>query len=350
MKKKSMAFPKIKIFLCAAFSIILLISCQKKEHSVGFYYWKTIYKPDTISQKIVQELKSDALFVRVMDIDFTDNGIEPTPISPISFEQTVDQNQELIPVVFINQRIFTELDSLEIRGLAHKMIPFIAAKVKQGGKDAFKELQIDCDWTKSSRDKFFYLLEFLQTIPELNEVTVTSTLRLHQVKNMQTNGVPPVKKATLMCYNMGNLRQFGDHNSILNQQDLTTYLSGTLKNYPLQLDIALPLFDWYVAFRDQQYIGISKYIDQSDFQDNGLFTRNPKTELYILNQDLQKANLKKGDVIRHEFVTKEQLIATAKFLKKELQGKENRIIFYHLAPEVISNYSYADLQEVIAAF
>lgn len=350
MKKKPIILPKIKIFLCAVFSIILLISCQKKEHSVGFYYWKTIYKPDTISQKIVQELKSDALFVRVMDIDFTDGGIEPTPISPISFEQTVDQNQELIPVVFINQRIFTELDSLEIRGLAHKMIPFISAKVKQGGKDSFKELQIDCDWTKSSRDKYFYLLEFLQTIPELNDVTVTSTLRLHQVKNIQTNGIPPVKKATLMCYNMGNLRQFGDHNSILNQQDLTTYLSGTLKNYPLQLDIALPLFDWYVAFRDHQYIGISKYIDQSDFADKSLFTRNPKTELYILNQDLQKANLKKGDVIRHEFVSKDQLIATAKFLNKELQGKENRIIFYHLAPEVISNYSYADLQEVIATF
>ncbi|MNN86216.1 hypothetical protein D3C81_2036010 [compost metagenome] len=65
---------------------------------------------------------------------------------------------------------------------------------------------------------------------------------------------------------------------------------------------------------------------------------------------MQKANLKKGDVIRHEFVSKDQLIATAKFLNKELQGKENRIIFYHLAPEVISNYSYADLQEVIATF
>ncbi|MOA65809.1 hypothetical protein D3C78_1923200 [compost metagenome] len=65
---------------------------------------------------------------------------------------------------------------------------------------------------------------------------------------------------------------------------------------------------------------------------------------------MQKANLKKGDVIRHEFVSKDQLIATAKFLNKELQGKEKRIIFYHLAPEVLSNYNYADLQEVIAAF
>lgn len=341
---------KIKLFFCISLSIILHISCQKKEPSVGFYYWKTNYKSDTLSQKMIQDLKSNTLFVRIMDIDFTDGGIEPVPISPISFEQTLPSNQTFVPVVFINQRIFTELDSLQIRGLAHKMIPFVSEKVKQSGKEDFKELQIDCDWTKSSRDKFFYLLEYLQKIPELNEVTITTTLRLHQVKNIQSSGIPPVKRATLMCYNMGNLRQFGDHNSILNQQDLTTYLSGTLKDYPLELDIALPLFDWYVAFRDHQYIGISKYIDKSDLDDKSLFTRNPKTELFILNQDLQKANLKKGDVIRHEFITKEQLIATAKFLNKELQGKEKRIIFYHLAPEVLSNYNYADLQEVIAAF
>lgn len=341
---------KIKLFFCIFLSIILHISCQKKEASVGFYYWKTNYKSDTLSQKIIKEVKSSTLFVRIMDIDFTEGGIEPVPISPISFEQTIESNQALVPVVFINQRIFAELDSLQIRGLAHKMIPFISEKVKQAGKENFKELQIDCDWTKSSRDKFFYLLEYLQTIPELNNVSITSTLRLHQVKNIQSSGIPPVKRATLMCYNMGNLKQFGDHNSILNQQDLTTYLSGTLKDYPLELDIALPLFDWYVAFRDHQYIGISKHIDKVDLDDKSLFTRNPKTELFILNKDLQKANLKKGDVIRHEFITKEQLIATAKFLNKELQGKEKRIIFYHLAPEVLSNYNYADLQQVIAAF
>lgn len=343
-----MTVSKIKLFLFSI--VILLTSCQGKEHAVGFYYWNTTYKPDTVSQRMIQELKSNMLFIRIMDIDFTDGGIEPIPTSPISFEQTIDQNQELIPVVGVNQRIFAELDSLQIRGLAHKITLLVSEKVKQSGKTSYKELQIDCDWTKNSRDKFFYFLEYLQNVPELKEVTITSTLTLLQVKNTQTSGIPPVKRATLMCYNMGDLRQFGDHNSILNQQDLTTYLSRALKEYPLKLDIALPLFDRYVTFRDHQYMGIANYIDQPTLEDKSLFTKNPKTELYILNQDLQKANLKKGDVIRHEFVSKEQLIATAKFLKKELQVKDNRIIFYHLAPEFLSNYSYTDLQEVIAAF
>ncbi|UIR55836.1 hypothetical protein LZQ00_16440 [Sphingobacterium sp. SRCM116780] len=342
--------PKVKRLLFISVNIILLFSCQKKEHAVGFYYWKTIYKTDTLSQEVVQKLKSNTLFLRIMDIDFKDGGVEPIPISPISFEQKVDKNQQLVPVVFINQKIFTELDSLQIRGLAHKIVPFVTEKIKQGGHDLFQELQIDCDWTKTSRDKFFYLLAFLQTMPELSQVVLTSTVRLHQIKNIKTSGIPPVKRATLMCYNMGNLRQFGDHNSILNQKDLDTYLSGSLKNYPLALDIALPLFDWYVAFRDHEYIGISKYIDRSDLDDKSIFTQNPKTQLFLLNQNLEKANLKKGDVIRHEFVTKEQLILTAKFLNKELQGKENRIIFYHLAPEIVSQYTYADLQEIIAAF
>ncbi|MDH5828570.1 hypothetical protein QFY99_18225 [Sphingobacterium faecium] len=341
---------KIKLLLSISLSIILLISCQNKKHDIGFYYLNSIYKPDTVSQKLVGELKANLLFIRLMNIDFKDKGIEPVLLSPVSFEQTVDHNQEIIPVVTIQQRIFTELDSLQIRGLAHKIVPFITDKIKQGGQDFFKELQLDCDWTINSRDKFFYLLEYLQSVPELNEVTVTATLRLQQIKDIQSNGIPPVKKATLLCYNTGNINQFGNHNSILNQQDLTTYLSSTLKNYPLQLDIVLPLFDRYVAFRDQKYIGISNHFSRYDLNDKSLFIKNPKTDLYILKQDLEKDSLKKGDVIRHEYVPNEQLVETAKFISKALDGKQNSIIFFHLAPEVVSNYETADLQKIISAF
>ncbi len=331
-------------------SLIFFSSCTKKKHETGFYFWKTVFQLDTVEHRALKDVKAKSIFVRIMDIDFDPSGIQAVPISPITFNQPIPEEQQLIPVVFINQRIFSEMDSLQIRGLANKIVPFVAAKVQQAGKENFTELQLDCDWTKSSRDKFFYLLTYLQKLPALKDVLVSSTLRLHQVKNTVTSGIPPVKKVTLMCYNMGNLRQFGSQNSILNQQDLKTYLSGTLRNYPMEMDIALPLFQWFVVFRNNNYIGISKHMNEEDIKDSSLFTQNPNTNLYILTKDLSKANLKKGDVIRFESSNEADLLQTAKFLKGELEGKEHRIIFYHLDQATLANHGNAELQKIIATF
>ena len=342
---------KTQLFLFLVPSTLLfLISCSKTSHDTGFYFWKTVFQLDTVENRALEEIKAQSIYVRIMDIDFDPSGVQAVPISPITFTQPVPKEQQVIPVVFVNQRIFTEMDSLQIRGLANKIVPFIVAKIKQAGKENFKELQLDCDWTKTSRDKFFYLLTYLQQLPALKDILVSSTLRLHQVKNIVTSGVPPVRKVMLMCYNMGNLRQFGPQNSIINQKDLKTYLSESLHNYPIEMDIALPIFQWFVVFRNNNYIGISKHISEEEIKDASLFTHNPNTNLYILTKDLPKANLKKDDIIRFESVNQEDLLQTAKFLKGELKGKEHRIIFYHLDQATLANHSNAELQKIIAAF
>lgn len=341
--------PRLFLFLLPL-ALLLNYSCSKTKSEPGFYFWKTVFQLDTVEHRALKEIGAKSIYVRIMDIDFDPSGVQAVPISPITFSQTAPKEQELIPVVFINQRVFSEMDSLQIRALANKIVPFVTAKIKQAGKENFKEIQLDCDWTRTSRDKFFYLLNYIQEIPALKNILVSTTLRLHQVKNTATSGIPPVKKVTLMCYNMGNLRQFGDQNSILNQQDLHTYLRGTLRNYPMEMDIALPLFQWFVVFRNNSYIGISKYIDEEDIKNTKIFTHNPKTNLYILTGDLPKANLKKGDVVRFEQVKKENLLQTAKFLRGEMKGKKHQIIFYHLDQATLANHGNAELQEIIRAF
>lgn len=342
---------RIRLFLfLVPFWLLLLSSCSNSKPETGFYFWKTVFQLDTVEYRALKEVAAKSIYIRIMDIDFDPSGVQAVPVSPITFSQPVRQEHALIPVVFINQRIFSEMDSLEIRALANKIVPFVSAKIKQAGKEEFNELQLDCDWTQSSRDKFFYLLKYIQELPALKGIVVSSTLRLHQVKNTVTSGIPPVKKVALMCYNMGNLRQFGNQNSILNQQDLKTYLGGPLRNYPLEMDIALPLFQWFVVFRNNNYIGISKHIREQDINNTTLFTHNPNSNLYILTVDLPKANLKKGDVVRFEKVTQNDLLQTAKFLRGELKGKKHQLIFYHLDQATLANHGNAELQEIIRAF
>lgn len=326
--------------------MLFLTACNHKPSAVGFYYWKTSYKQDTLSNTYLSELKASKLYLRVMDIDYDVNQTQAIPIAPIQYADSLASQQEVVPVIFINQRIFLGLDSFAIRALAHKIAPFVTAKLAQGGRSSFQELQLDCDWTRSSRDGFFYLINFLKTIPAFEGVEITSTLRLHQVKNLQTAGVPPVNRVALMCYNMGNLRQFGNQNSILNQADLSLYLKDVLKTYPLEIDVALPLFQWFVVFRNNKYVGISKHISSKQLEDKDLFIKNPNSSMYVLKVDLPEAGLQKNDIIRHEFVSTEDLQATTKFLKKELKAKPANIIFYHLDPEVMGKFSYEELSQI----
>jgi len=339
---------KYSISLSILIAIICgFTACHKDSKQSAFYYWKTSYKQDSLSNSYIQQLGSSKLYLRIMDIDYDISQTQAIPISPITYQDSLPQDQEIIPVVFINQRIFQTLDSFAIRTLAHKIQPFISAKLAQAGVSSFQELQLDCDWTKSSRDKFFYFIEFLKSIPELSSVEITSTLRLHQVKNIQSAGIPPVDRVALMCYNMGNLRKFGNHNSILNKTDLELYLKDALKNYPLQVDIALPLFEWFVTFRNNEYTGIAKRLSREELFNDSLFTKNPNTDLYILKVDLPEVGLKKNDIVRHEYVNSKELQETSKFLQKNLKTPTSTVIFYHLDPDVISNFTTHDLQQII---
>lgn len=343
-----MSYTLLRNCLCAlTILLVTLAGCKRHHNETAFYYWKTSYSADSLLRTNIQHLDIKKLYVRIMDIDMDIQGREPVPISPINFKDTLPTNVGIVPVIFINTKIFQAMDSLSIRSLAHKIVPFVQEKVKQSGAKSFNELQLDCDWTASSRDKFFYLIEFIKTFPELSNVEVTSTLRLHQIKNIKTSGIPPVSRAVLMCYNMGNLRKFGTQNSILNQEDLEIYLRDYLGNYPLKLDIALPLFEWFVVFRNQEYAGISKKIGKEDLENSAIFTHNPNTSLYVLKQDLPEKGLLKNDIVRYEAVSEQELLKTASFLKKELKKDDRNIIFYHLDKTILTSYPNDVLQKIV---
>src|SRR5690606_30433603 len=144
------------------------------------------------------------------------------------------------------------------------------------------------------------------------------TLRLHQVRDIKKSGIPPVDKALLMCYNMGNLRQYGDHNSIFDMRQMEIYLKDHLKDYPLKMDIALPLFSWKVVFRNKQYVGISKRLADEQLTDTLLFSQVPYSPLYKLKSDMSNLGLRSGDIVRHEQTNMLDLQKASKFLLRYL--------------------------------
>jgi len=339
---------KISILVIFAF---FLFSCKQKSviHPT-FYYWKTDYHNKPAETAYLDQFKSKSLYVRIMDVDFNPDAQQAAPVSPIKFSDPLPKGIAIIPVVFIVNNVFNKIDSQQTAVLASRIAKFVDDKVKQAGKQNYAELQIDCDWTKTTKIAYFKFLAQLKANPLLKGKTVSVTLRLHQVKNIISSGIPPVEKAILMCYNMGNLRKYGEQNSILNMHEMDLYLKDYLAQYPLRLDVALPIFEWAVVFRNQEYAGISKHISKAALQDPKLFKQRGNTILYDLLVDYPTAGLKKGDVVRWEEISAKNLLVTSRFLSRHLSVGERNLVFYHLDTALLKHFTNEDFQKVIANF
>jgi len=330
--------------------LLLLLSACKHERKVNtsFYYWKTIYKLNQREDSCLRQLHTRQLYVRIMDVDIDDHG-EAVPVSPITFKESLPDTIKIVPVVFVVNDILRGMDTSHLEKLAAHIMGFVSAKVKQAGKSDYHELQIDCDWTATTRDNYFYLLKQLtkRTLPQHKILSVT--LRLHQLKNKKTSGIPPVSRVMLMCYNMGNLRKYGTQNSILELGELRKYLNGNVNDYPLPMDVGLPLFSWAVAFRDRQYIGISKSLKITSLINKNQFKFMGK-DLYETVTDLPEYGLKSGDEIRWESVSENDLDQTAAYVSPFIKTDSLNIIYFHLDDALINAYTYAALKKTAALF
>jgi len=331
--------------------MIALIACNRQHHgaTASFYYWKTAYEPDRIEKHALEEIGAKRLFVRIMDIDTQGPQGEAVPVSAITFREPLPDSLAIVPVVYIINNVLKDLSAGQQEELAGRIIDFVTAKVKQAGKTGFDELQIDCDWTASTRDAYFGFLKAIRA-RMADSVRLSATLRLHQVRNRRSSGVPPVDRTLLMCYNMGNLRKPGEHNSIIDLREMDTYLKDFLSEYPLPMDMALPLFSWSVAFRKGQYTGISKRLDPRMLSDTSVFARDAESSLYRLKVALPAAGLQQGDVVRREQTRWEDLSAAADFLARYKRKERFTLLFYHLDNQVFKSFSDEQLQEIVHRF
>lgn len=344
--------PKIATLVLFVFILCSVISsCRRHDRVVNtsFYFWKTVYKANKTESAYVNHFHAHKLYMRIMDVDMDESGTIPIPISPITFQVKLSDTVGIVPVVFIVNNVLKTITRPQLDDLARKIVPFVKAKTEQAGKTSFNELQIDCDWTASTRENYFYLLERLKQAKELKGKTISATLRLHQVKNQKGSGIPPVNRVMLMCYNMGNLRKYGEQNSILEINELKKYLGDNVKAYPVPVDIGLPLFSWAVAFRNKEYIGIAKRITFAELNNKNHFIFI-KNHIYRAQTDLPDDGLKANDEVRWEAVAANDLQATAGYLSPLIKTDTLNVIYFHLDEAVLKTYTYENLEKTAHLF
>lgn len=312
------------------FILFILFSCEEKNSTTAsFYYWKTQFELSKEEKKVLQSNEIEKLYVRYFDVTLVNN--KPFPLAPIHF---IDKKitQEIIPVVFIKNEVFVS-KSVDLNDLKNKILGLVV-QINQSNGFQVKELQIDCDWSLQSKERY---IDFLRLLKKDFKKTLSTTIRLHQIKYFKETKVPPVDYGVLMFYNMGRLSANGT-NSIYDKNIAINYIYH-LKRYPLQLKIALPIFSWFVHSRDKKIINLLSKLNTSDFANNTNFEITSSTIFVKKNTLFKGFFFKKGDQLRLEEIAPKDLEEMKDLLQNKLSYEPEEIIFYDLNTKNFKNYT-----------
>jgi hypothetical protein len=322
----------------------LLVSCGKNEHpQISFYYWKTILKFSKNENEILSENAVQKLYVRYFDIGLHSDTKEPIPISPIRFEENVS-NFNIVPVIFIQNKVMLQ-PNLDVESLAKKTISFVD-QINAKNRIECNEIQIDCDWTLSSKDNY---LKFIERFKKLSHKKLSATIRLHQVKYFRKTKIPNVDSGVLMYYNMGSIAP-DSLNSIYDQKIAEKYLKS-LKKYPLHLDIALPIYSWAVHIRNEKVIGLRSKLYVSELKKDKNFEQISSIFFKVKHSNYKNGVFyEENDLLKIESISTDDLKQMANELDENLAQSPKEIIFYDLDQFNLKNYEKNIFEQVVSCF
>jgi hypothetical protein len=328
---------------------LMLYSCQPfpKEVKRGMYYWKS--NEPSLSQEelgLLQELSVEKLYVKFFEVEpdpvFSAKPISKTRLRPPAL------NLEVIPTVFIHNEALKDIEAAEIDSLASN-IHFLCTKyyhqLFSKISPSFSEIQLDCDWTPTTKDAYFQLIRSLK---QQSGKRISCTLRLYPYKYQDQMGVPPVDRVTLMCYSLTNPLAEEAVNSIQDNERLEAYLRPARK-YPIPVDIALPLFSWALWYQNNQFAGILR-TDLDAFR--GILEPIQPMWYQIQEDTMVGASfLRRGDKVKLEEVSQKETLQTLELLKKYVHfNPTSTITLFHLDVQSTNHADTEMLDQYFTAF
>lgn len=352
MNKRSFKnnYKRLPLFTALFFLIAATFSCNEinneRKPERSFYYWKSVFNLTNFEINRLDSLGVQTIYLKFFDVDWevTSNRAIPVAKLQVPNRQLLEKYQ-IIPTVFITNETIQKLDTSQTVLLAGDIYRLIMDICKTNHLVTVHEIQIDCDWSVSSAKKYFALLKIIK---QLSNKNISATIRLHQIKFLTKSGVPPVDRGLLMCYNMGNLKNPASNNSIIESAELKKYTTD-LSTYPLPLDVALPLFDWKVLFRNNIYSGILENMPEETFTNSFSIKNNGRTEI-LKDTLLGGYYLKKGDLLRTEESEISEVLATAREVNKHLKNTLGRVSLYHLDSITLIKYTTHELESIYNSF
>lgn len=323
--------------------IMLFFSCGKtlekqQNSSLSFYYWRTHFTLDSIERVRLNELDVKKLYIRYFDVALKDN--KAIPISPVIFKDEIPAIG-VVPVIYIKNEVVLK-EGLNTAELAVHLLDFVK-QINEKNQLVTEELQLDCDWTLTSKDRFFDLIKELK---QLTKAKISVTIRLHQVKYASKTGVPEVDHGALMYYNMGQIAS-DTLNSIYNRDIAKKYV-GSLKEYPLRLNYALPIYSWLIQSRKEKVVKLISRVRVDDVEKNTAFKRVHANGFVVLEEGTYFGQyFKADDQLKIETTTNEQLLEMIHDLRASSGKCPQEIILYDLNSKNLVFYDEETFKKLV---
>jgi hypothetical protein len=327
--------------------LLTLLSCQKEKTSIvpAFYYWRTQLELSTYEAKTLDSLKIQKLYVKFFDVDWDPLTQAPVPLASLEWQQADFQRITIVPTIFITNRTLENTSPEDMSQLGQRLSKKITSLL-QG--HPISEIQLDCDWTTTTKEKFFEFLRQMKA--QFPNTLLSCTIRLHQVKFSDETGIPPADRGMLMFYNMGEINNWETENSILDVQSAKSYLAR-LKDYPLKLDIALPIYSWGAIYRNEQLHKLVHQLQKQEIEDTTKYTLLAPNRYNLKTSTILRGHfLEPNDQIRIEGVQASALMESAKLIATHLPLEDRSVVFYHLQEQSLQQFPVGVLKEIVAFF
>ena len=335
-------------FLLCLLVVIALSSCSGKVEEVerSFYFWQSNrYSLSDAEDSLMANNNIKKLYVKFFEVEHHPvMGNVPFSKTSLNLQNNRLDSLEIIPTVYIKNEVFKNSSNEDLDVLADN-INFLIEKYanREGSALKIDEYQMDCDWTKSTKDKYFY---FLKSLKRQSQKQISCTLRLYPYKYPEIMGTPPVDRATLMCYNLLPPLENKNVNSILDQEILKSYLNS--HDYPLHLDVALPVYSMMQLYQNGKFSGIIYDTQQL------LPVLKQKDKLwYEATEDIVVGQnfIRKGDQIKYEQVDADQIEQAISIIKRRTNlDKKITVTLFHLDGQQLKQYSNEEINRFFTGF
>lgn len=336
---------------CLAVLLFLCISaCKQHPEKINrsIYYWKnSIWYLQDEERNFLHDHHMQTMYVKYFEVYYDENmGAVPSAKTYLSLYD--NDSISIVPVVYIRNEIFKNMHDSEYQTLANNIVFLIDkySRERFSSRKVESEIQIDCDWTLNTKEKYFTLLKLIKQEAKRK---LSCTLRLYPYKYDQQMGVPPVDQAVLMCYNLMNPLEHKNKNSILDIDELKKYLNRDA-TYPLPLSVALPTFSWMQLYQLNQF---KQLIHQHYSELMPVLKADKKEMWYQVVRDtvLEDVYLRQGDKIKAEAVSMEELTKAIELISDEIHSKEElNVILYHLDANQLKPYSHENVEHLYNDF
>jgi hypothetical protein len=327
----------ITLFLGCAVSA----SPPRPPPDAAFYYWRTTFKLSASERATLAALHVTRLYVRAFDVGWGDAGLEL--LGELQVIEPPPAGIEVVPVVFVRAEVFRKLRSTQ--PLAERVHGAVADRMRALGRE-LHELQLDCDWTDTTQRAYFGFLRQLRAAD--SAITLSATIRLHQVKYRERTGVPPVDRGMLMFYNMGEFSADPEARAIFDADAAAKY-TARIADYPLPLDAALPIWSWTVHVRDERVIGLMQATDPDELPKLDFLARRADDRFVATRTAfLHGTLLREGDLLKVEVMRREDTLAAARQLAPHLAASHRTVTLFDLSERNLARHDASSLAQAIA--